>query len=128
MLGAADPAQYPRAVELFEQVAASPDVTPIWRNQAFFLAGRTLEKMGERARALASYHRVLEQKDDPGVEPEYYWYYRAGFAAAGLLEADRRWESAVRVYSALADSDGPRAAEAGMRLKELRLQHFLWEE
>ena len=51
---------------------------------------------------------------------------RAGFEAAGLFEAGKDWKSAIGIYEKMAAIEGPRGTEARMRVKQLRLEHFIW--
>jgi tetratricopeptide (TPR) repeat protein len=48
-------------------------------------------------------------------------------AAARILESTQKWPEAIRVYETLAATDGPRSLEAKNRIKQLRLEHFLWD-
>ena len=99
-----------------------------WRNQALFKKGLCLEKETNRAGALATFYTVLENDMRPDRPPELFWYYKAGFNAARLLEDDSKWESAAVIYQRLAAADGSRSEEARARLNRLRLEHFLWGE
>jgi hypothetical protein len=53
-----------------------------------------------------------------------FWYYKAGFNAARLLEEDSKWESAVAIYDKLVAAGGGRSEEAKARLNNIRLEHF----
>jgi len=77
--------------------------------------------------ALASYYGVIEESARPGLH-EFFWFYKAGFNAAHLLEEQNKWQPAVAVYQKLAAVSGTRSDEAKARLTQLRLEHFLWEE
>ncbi|MGH7936812.1 MAG: tetratricopeptide repeat protein [Chthoniobacterales bacterium] len=127
-MGAADPQNYRRAIECYEQLANEPGVPAHWRNQAEFKKGKALEKLTDKAAALVTYYSVIEEGADPARQHEFFWFYKAGFNAAQLLEAASDWKGAVVVYSKLASVGGTRSEEAKTRLTQLRLQHFLWEE
>jgi hypothetical protein len=71
---------------------------------------------------------VLETPFRTDRAPELFWYYKAGFNAARLLEADSHWDSAAKVYQKLAAAGGSRSEEARIRLNQLRLEHFLWSD
>jgi hypothetical protein len=75
--------------------------------------------------ALATLYDVLSAGGNTSDE---YWFFRAGFDAAELLEARRSWSSAAAVYEKLAAIPGSRAEEAKNRLERLRLEHFLWAD
>ncbi len=119
---------YRRAVETYTQLAADNDAPLHWRNQALFKKGLCLEKAGDRAGALATFYSVLENQLRPDRRHEEFWYYKAGFNAARLLEEDSKWDSAAAVYQKLAAIGGARSDEVKQRLDRLRLEHFLWEQ
>ncbi|MEP6810018.1 MAG: tetratricopeptide repeat protein, partial [Chthoniobacterales bacterium] len=127
-LGATDPANYRHAIELYEQLANAENTPAHWRNQALFKKGMCLEKLGQPSDALATFYRILEGEARPEQEREFFWFYKAGFNAARLLEEDAKWETAAVVYEKLAFAGGARSEEAKSRLKQLRLEHFLWEQ
>ncbi len=126
--GATDPANYQKAIDLYEQLASEPSGPAHWRNQAEFKKGKALEKLDDKAAALASYYGVIEDGARPDVQHEFFWFYKAGFNAAHLLEESSDWKSAVAVYRKLAAVGGTRSEEAKARLTRLRLEHFLWDE
>lgn len=127
-LGAGDPENYRRAIELYEQVAAQPGASAHWRNQALFKKGVSLEKLNALDDALAAFYRIIEDEARPGQQREFFWFYKAGFNAARLLEEDSKWQSAAAVYEKLAFAGGARSEEARARLNRLRLEHFLWDQ
>ncbi len=127
-MGAADPQNYRRAIDFYEQLAADPGVPPHWRNQALFKKGKALEKLDDKPAALTTYYGVIEDGTRSDRQREFFWFYKAGFNAAHLLEETSDWKSAVAVYRKLAAVGGTRSDEAKTRLTQLRLEHFLWEE
>jgi TolA-binding protein len=127
-MGATDPANYQRAIEVYDQLASDRDEPIHWRNQALFKEGLCLEKKSDRANALATFYKILEEDAHPDRRRELFWYYKAGFNAARLLEEDSKWESAAAIYEKLAAAGGSRSDEAKARLTNLRLQHFLWTD
>ena len=68
----------------------------------------------------------MEDEARPDRRRELFWYYKAGFNAARLLEEDSKWESAAAIYEKLAAAGANRSEEAKARLNQLRLEHFLW--
>ena len=128
-MGGSDPDNYQRAIEIYDQLVSDQDAPIHWRNQALFKKALGLEKKGDPASALATFYKVLE---DEGARPdrrrEVFWYYKAGFNAARLLEDDSKWESAAAIYEKLAAAGGSRSEEAKARLNHLRLEHFLWTD
>jgi TolA-binding protein len=127
-LGPADRENYRRAIEVYEQLATQKDAPPHWRNQALFKKGICLEKLHERDNALATFYKIIEEDVRFGRQREFFWYYKAGFNAARLLEDDSKWQPAAVIYQKLVSVGGARSDEAKSRLKRLRLEHFLWEQ
>jgi len=127
-IAATDPQNYPRAIEAYDKLASDKDAPPHWRNQALFKKGLCLEKKADRGAALASFYTVLDEGMRPDRPHEFFWFYKAGFNAGQLLEADAKWESAAAVYEKLAAAGGTRSDEARERLDRLRLEHFLRQE
>jgi TolA-binding protein len=127
-MGTTDPNNYQRAIEFYDQLASDKDEPIHWRNQALFKEGLCLEKKSERANALATFYKILEEEGRPDRRRELFWYYKAGFNAARLLEEDSKWESAAAIYEKLAAAGGSRSEEAKARLTNLRLEHFLWTD
>lgn len=124
-LGDKDPANYRAAIEVWKQIAAEHPTNPAWRNEALTRIGTALEKNGDLNTAVATYYDVF--KPTAQAPTEFFWFYKAGFAAARILESTQKWPEAIRVYEILAATDGPRSLEAKNRIKQLRLEHFLWD-
>lgn len=127
-MAASDPQNYQRAIEAYDKLASDKDAPAHWRNQALFKKGLCLEKKAERGAALASFYTVLDEEVRSDRPREFFWFYKAGFNAGQLLEADAKWESAAAVYEKLAAAGGTRSDEARERLDRLRLEHFLRQE
>jgi hypothetical protein len=127
-MAATDPQNYQRAFDAFDKLASDRDAPAHWRNQALFKKGLCLEKKADRAAALASFYTVLDEGTRMDRPHELFWFYKAGFNAGQLLEADAKWESAAAVYEKLAAAGGTRSDEARERLDRLRLEHFLRQE
>jgi TolA-binding protein len=127
-MGATGAENYRHAIELYEQLAAEPGTPAHWRNQAEFKKGKALEKLNDKSAALTTYYGVIEEGIRSDRQHEFFWFYKAGFNAAHLLEEANDWKSAVAVYRKLAAIGGTRSDEAKARLTQLRLEHFLWEE
>jgi len=127
-MGPADPQNYKRAIESYDQLLADPQAPPHWRNQALFKKGVCLEKTDDHAGALTTFYRVIEEEGHPDRSREFFWFYKAGFNAARLLEDEQKWSSAAAIYQKLASAGGTRSEEAKTRLTQLRLEHFLWDQ
>jgi|GEM_PF-287974 len=124
-LGERDRALYEQALELYSRLAAEPGLGVTWRGQALCEKGRLLEILGKPGEALAAYYDVLAA--GLAQPEEYYWFYKAGFDAGRLCEAQGQWKSAIGVYRKMAALKGPRAEEAEKLADRLRLEHFIWE-
>ncbi|MGH8048577.1 MAG: tetratricopeptide repeat protein [Chthoniobacterales bacterium] len=124
-MGATDKSQIDRAIGEWLAVAADPDVLPAERNEALTRAGAASAQKGDLDAALASYYEVLTAPRDR--QPEYFWYYKAGFDAAQLLDAGKRYKEEAAIYEKMAGAPGPRADEFKDRLKRLRLENFIWK-
>lgn len=122
-----DAANLQRAVDIYDQLAKEAANQPHWRNQALFKKGVCLEKGSDRDGALATFYRILEFNPSPDKRPEFFWFYKAGFNAARLLEEQQKWDAAAVIYEKLVAANGPRSEEANARLGQLRLEHFLWQ-
>jgi TolA-binding protein len=127
-MGDTDPKNYAQARDLYEQLAGDRDGTSHWRKQALFKKGLCLEKESNRDAALATFYDVLAETADAKGAGELFWFYKAGFSAARLLEDAAKWESAAAIYRKLVAIGGARSDEARQRLDRVRLEHFLWEE
>jgi outer membrane protein assembly factor BamD (BamD/ComL family) len=123
-----DPQNYQRAIEAYDRLAEDREAPAHWRNQALFKKGLCLEKKSDRTGALASFYAILEEGTRSERPHEFFWFYKAGFNAAQLLEADSKWQSAAAVYEKLAAAGGSRSNEARERLDRLRLEHFLRQD
>ena len=117
-----------RAIEIYDQLALDKNGASQWRNQALFKKALCLEKKDDRGGALETFYKILEDETRPSGQRELFWYYKAGFNAARLLEEDSKWESAAAIYERLAAAGGNRSEEAKARLNHLRLEHFLWAD
>lgn len=123
---AKDPANLANAVAAYDQLAVESANQPHWRNQALFKKGVCQEKQSQADAALSTFYSVLEFNPQPDKPPEFFWFYKAGFNAARLLETQEKWQSAAVIYDRLVTAAGPRSDEAKARLSQLRLEHFLW--
>jgi predicted negative regulator of RcsB-dependent stress response len=127
-MGGSDPSNYQRAIEIYDQLASDKSEPIHWRNQALFKKGLCLEKTSDSAGALSMFYKILEDEARLDRRHEFFWYYKAGFNAARLLEEDSKWESAAAIYEKLVVAGGSRSEEAKARLNHLRLEHFLWTD
>ncbi len=106
-------------------MASEESSDPVWLNQALTRIGTALEKSGDDNGAVATYYEVF--KPSSVATPEYFWFYKAGFAAGRIYEVQQKWNEAIRVYEIIAANEGPRALEAKKRMQQIRLEHFIWD-
>jgi len=125
VLGRKEKTQLAAALGVFDQLATGPDVPPAWRNQALYKKAAAFEILDRQPEALTALYDVLDQ--DRTAPREYFWYYKAGFDLAAAFEQQSNWKSAIGIYEKMARLEGPRAADATARAKDLRLKHFIWE-
>ena len=130
--GAGNSQKYKEAILIYDNLLQLKDTSLAKKNQFYFLRGQTLESMNRRSEALDSYYNVIAKANSPidneSLELEWFWFYRCGFKALSMLEADKRWESAVKLARRIASFNGPRSEEASKRANNLAKQHMIWEE
>lgn len=124
--GGVDPKFYADARDVWMLVASDPGSSAAWRAQALVRAGAACEKLGDVDSAVAAYYDVIKAGTGNGLG--FYWFYKAGFGAARLLETSKKWEQAIKVYELVAAAGGPRSEEALSRINKIKLENFLWDE
>jgi predicted negative regulator of RcsB-dependent stress response len=125
VLGNQDSGNTRAAIDVWKQVASEKSWDPVWRNQALARIGTAYEKIGDPDAAVANYYEVF--KPAASAPKEFFWFHKAGFSAGRILEAQKKWNEAIRVYEIMAASEGPRAVEAKNRIQKLRLENFIWD-
>jgi TolA-binding protein len=124
-LGKTDPRQFAAAIATYDLIIATAGTSPSWRNQAAYKKAKTLELQDQRDAALAVFYDIL--KGAATGPRETFWFAKAGFDAAALIESREQWKSAVGIYEKMAAIPGPHAEQARQRIRKLRLEHFLWD-
>jgi tetratricopeptide (TPR) repeat protein len=124
-LGKTDPKQFTAAIASYDQVIATAAAPPSWRNQAAYKKAKTLEQQDQSDAALVIFYDIL--KNAATGPRETFWFAKAGFDAAALVESRQQWKSAVGLYEKMAAIPGPHAEQARQRVRKLRLEHFLWD-
>jgi TolA-binding protein len=122
----APPETLEEAISTWQDLGTDPAAPLSWKEQALVKAGTALEKAQRPREALQNYYRVLLGRE--AATPEDFWFFKAGFEAARILESQADWAEAIRIYERLGQMQGPRAAEASARANRLRLEKFLWNE
>ncbi len=124
--GDTQPDSYRQAIATWQTIASDPAASSSWKNQALTKMGAAYQKLSDPSAALNCYYSVFSQGQQG--EPEYFWFYKAGFEAGSLLESQKLWNEAIAVYEKIGAVDGPRAEEARNRVNALRLENFIWED
>ncbi len=124
-LGKTDAKQFAAAIATYDQIIATEKAPPSWRNQASYKKGKTLELQDQSDAALVIFYDIL-QRTATGPR-ETFWFAKAGFDAAALVESRQQWKSAIGIYEKMAAIPGPHAEQARQRVRKLRLEHFLWD-
>ncbi|MDG2125850.1 MAG: tetratricopeptide repeat protein, partial [Verrucomicrobiales bacterium] len=126
-----DPEMITAALVAFDQILTDTSASPVWKHRALFHKGKSLEKLERTDDALEAYYDIIStQETGSGVASpaEQIWFYRAGFEAISMLEAEQNWPAAINIADRLASAGGPRAPEAKDRAERLRLEHLVWDE
>jgi len=124
--GSKNPATFSDAISTWKLIASDPALSANWKNQALARTAAAHEKLGNSDAAIAAFYETTRPGDQ--ADGEYFWFYKAGFDAARLLETQTRWQEAVRIYEILAATDGPRVDEARQRINKIQLENFLWDD
>ncbi|MEO6788144.1 MAG: tetratricopeptide repeat protein, partial [Chthoniobacteraceae bacterium] len=124
-MGKADPKNFAAAIATYDQIIATEGASPTWKNQAAYKKAKTLEQQDQRDAALVILYDIL--KNSATGPRETFWFAKAGFDAAALVESRQQWKSAVGIYEKMATIPGPHAEQARQRIRKLRLEHFLWD-
>ena len=124
-MGKTDAKQFAAANATYDQIIATESATPTWKNQAAYKKAKTFEQQDQRDAALVILYDIL--KASATGPRETFWFAKAGFDAAALVESRQQWKSAVGIYEKMAAIPGPHAEQARQRIRKLRLEHFLWD-
>ncbi|MEO6739251.1 MAG: tetratricopeptide repeat protein [Chthoniobacteraceae bacterium] len=124
-MGKTDAKNFTSASAAYDQVIATEGASPTWKNQAAYKKAKALEQQEQRDAALVILYDIL--KTSATGPRETFWFAKAGFDAAALVESRQQWKSAVGIYEKMAAIPGPHAEQARQRIRKLRLEHFLWD-
>jgi tetratricopeptide (TPR) repeat protein len=114
-----------QALAAYDTLLATPDLAPLWRNQAAYKKGKPLRALNRLNEALNVFYDVLNKTQ--ASDRETFWFSKAGSDAARILQDQSNWEAAVNVYKKMAALPGPHAAQATQQVKKLRAEHFLFD-
>lgn len=131
--GSKNPASLLETLAVYDRLLVHAKEHPALLNRLQYLRGITLEQLPDEKdptkkrekQAFQAYHSVLETTTAPA---EWVYFEQCGFKALAMLEKAERWQAAITVAKKIASFNGPRAAEAADRAKELQLEHMPWED
>ncbi len=118
-----------RAAALYGEMLEG-DPSPALRENLLYRLAKTLEELGEREKALDRYLEIVFAYDmdtKAGRVRDWYYFARAGYAAARLLVEQGQMDGAARIYERIHQSGIPTADEARERAREIRQAHRLDE-
>ncbi len=133
-LGGKDRDSLEKSISIFEDALSLEDISSTVRNEILFRKGKSHEMLGENDQTLSCLYAVMTSRTNPQVDDgskEFRWYYRAGFEAIRIKEAEGNQQgivAAIAIADRLARTPGPRAEEALKTSQRLRLEHFIWQE
>lgn len=131
--GSKNPSSLVEALAVYDKLLVQAKNQPALLNRLQYLRGTTLEELPDEKdptkkrerQAFQAFHSVLETTTAPA---EWDYFERCGFKALAMLEKAKRWQAAITVARKIASFNGPHAAEAASRAKELQLEHMPWED
>ncbi|MFM2197408.1 MAG: hypothetical protein RLZZ505_840 [Verrucomicrobiota bacterium] len=133
--GDSDPESLANALRIYDSLleASSGNSSRFFRLQ--YLRGLTLEKLPDPAdpskkrltEAREAYFSVIDRPVDP-PPAEWEWFERSCFRLLTILETEEDWKAAIAIAGRIAAFGGPRAEEAAIRARQLRLKHMIWED
>jgi tetratricopeptide (TPR) repeat protein len=112
---------YQKALDCFNEIVAVESLSPSFRVMARYRAARVYEMLKKPEQARTKYAEIFY---DPVVRErvvtDWYYFARAGYDLARLLETNKDWEGAIRAYQRLADAGIPVSDDARRKATELQ--------
>src|SRR4029078_2396027 len=122
-----DPQQMDAAIAVYDQIGTTPDTAASWRHQAIYRKAKLIgEQPTRKLEALTLYNEILDLNIS-GKEREVFWFYKAAYEAAHILEQQQQWLEAIAIYEKMGRVEGPHAADVRRTARELRVTHFIWD-
>lgn len=121
--------QHENALRFYDRLLELKDLPVSTRNQAQYIRGQALEKLGRNVQALESYYEVINRNFDPEstTSLEWKWYDKCGIEGAlALLEKEGRWKAAIQLAEKIGRSGSPRAKDAKEIAERIGLEHFIY--
>lgn len=128
-MGASDESRYPEALEAYQTVFASAELTPSERISTAFSMARTLERLRRNEEATDRYYVDVIEAYEKGRAAGTWFdesartcYTRAAFTLADHFEAKGGFRQAVNILRHVVVSRLPAAEEARKRMAKLKMK------
>lgn len=127
-MGAEENELYAEAIQIYDNLLAQNDLSPIWHNRIHYRKGFTFEEMNKNQEAVNTYYAVINI--DTTVTPitEWRWYYSCGFRAVVMLKELGNPKAAIAVAKKLAKSNGPQAEKATKLARDIEMEFMIWDK
>lgn len=131
-LSSEQPTLYPKALAAVEAVLAQASICNSTElNEAGFIKGKILEKIGRTEDALQTYldviyQRILPQLNGP-PQPEEKWLVQCALEAGQLQEKKGNIREAIAVYRLAERTSNLNRAAFTQKIAELKSRHFIME-
>lgn len=132
-MAAKDSKYYEEALKAANDVLAKgKDANSAQLNEAGFIKGKSLEKLGKPQAAIQAYLEVVYGNTVPEMiwppQPEYRWFTQCGVEAAQMKEQQGDFKGAISIYRSMARLPGPNQAEFSKKIQDLRTRYFIPDE
>ncbi|MDP0489723.1 MAG: tetratricopeptide repeat protein [Verrucomicrobiota bacterium JB023] len=129
-LGSTEASHYQKAIAIYQRLLDEPHTSYALSNRIHYRLARVYRESGELPKALDACWRVINFVNYPTGEtqPAWTYYYRCGFEAIDILEEVGRYRAALALAQKLAATEGPGAAEAAERARQIELENHLWRD
>ncbi|MBB5351441.1 tetratricopeptide (TPR) repeat protein [Haloferula luteola] len=97
------------------------------RQSVLYQKGMTLEQFGDREDAALDAYMQVVQNASEAKDGDWNAIEGCGRKALLILEKREQWSAAMKLASRIASLNGPNAAEAAERAKNLRLEHMIYD-
>ena len=127
-----DPELYPKALAAADAILSRASICSAAEiNEAGFIKGKTLEKMGREDESLLAYldiiyQRILPQLNGP-PQPEQHWLVQCALEAGQLQEKKGNIREAIAIYRLAERISELNRAAFGQKIADLKSRHFIIE-
>jgi len=126
-LGDSEEKHFQSALNIYQDLTTQFKENEQILNKIKYNQALLLQHMENDDQALAIYYSVINI--DPAKTPitEWEYYYRCGFRAITILEAQQNPKAAIAIAKKLTESKGSRAQEAATKARDLEMKHMIWQ-